>query len=228
MFNVNFAKDWIRNSDLWIGSNRLTNWATTTAPVANLTYKRVTIIIYNSRDVPNRKDTKSCILVSANEEWMNACFRYQISVVWIESLAKICIEHLFTLNCIGRIDNLYFRALLVTSTPTLSNQVPTFLGESLHLFSPWWSSLGIITYNHCILTNNFKGPFGPGKNRTTVISSTIAKMRLLCPQNKQNNSKNVMNELYLVALVVSNLFRLSLKCVRTRFDVNEWRVFIYI
>ena len=157
---------------------------------------------------------------------MNACFRYQISVVWIESLAKICIEHLFTLNCIGRIDNLYFRALLVTSTPTLSNQVPTFLGESLHLFSPWWSSLGIITYNHCILTNNFKGPFGPGKNRTTVISSTIAKMRLLCPQNKQNNSKNVMNELYLVALVVSNLFRLSLNCVRTRFDVNEWRVFI--
>ena len=31
-----------------------------------------------------------------------------------------------------------------------ANQVPTYLGQSLHLYSPWWSSLAIITSSHCI------------------------------------------------------------------------------
>ena len=30
-----------------------------------------------------------------------------------------------------------------------ANQVPTYLGQSIHLYSPLWFSLAIITSNHC-------------------------------------------------------------------------------
>ena len=58
-----------------------------------------------------------------------------------------------------------------------ANQVPTYLGQLLHLYSPWWSSLAIITSNHCIsvVCPVIKHPGQPYKvlSPHTAVAKTI-------------------------------------------------------
>ena len=59
-----------------------------------------------------------------------------------------------------------------------ANQVPTYLGQLLHLYSPWWSSLAIITSSHCIsgVCPMMQHPVQPYKGLSP--STAVAKTRV--------------------------------------------------
>ena len=59
-----------------------------------------------------------------------------------------------------------------------SNQVPTYLSQLLQLYSPWWSSVAIVTSNHCIsgFCPMTQHPVQPNKGlspRTAVVETGL-------------------------------------------------------
>ena len=84
-----------------------------------------------------------------------------------------------------------------------ANQVPTYLGQLLHLYSPWWSSLAIITSSHCIsgVCPMMQHPVQPYKglrrlNELLVCHSSSSKIfwiSLFCESKKIKNLNDDVN-----------------------------------